>query len=138
MKAVVYRGPGKVTLEEKPKPKLEKSTDCIVKIIKTTICGTDLHIRKGDVPTVDIGRTLGHEGIGVVEEAGSAVLNFKRAIRSSFPASLPVEGVLIVKIRCIPIVNREDGFLATASMEHKLNMFAFLLLTLAFTICLKE
>lgn len=77
MKAVVYRGPGKVTLEEKPKPKLGKSTDCIVKVIKTTICGTDLHIRKGDVPTVDIGRTLGHEGIGVVEEAGSAVLNFK-------------------------------------------------------------
>lgn len=77
MKAVVYRGPGKVTLEEKPNPKLGKSTDCIVKIIKTTICGTDLHIRKGDVPTVDIGRTLGHEGIGIVEEAGSAVLNFK-------------------------------------------------------------
>jgi len=77
MKAVVYRGPGKVTLEEKPKPKLGKSTDCIVKVIKTTICGTDLHIRKGEVPTVDIGRTLGHEGIGVVEEAGSAVLNFK-------------------------------------------------------------
>lgn len=77
MKAVVYHGPGKVSLEEKPKPKVEKSTDCIVKVIKTTICGTDLHIRKGEVPTVDIGRTLGHEGIGVVEEAGSAVLNFK-------------------------------------------------------------
>lgn len=77
MKAVVYRGPGKVALEEKPKPNLEKSTDCIVKVTKTTICGTDLHIRKGDVPTVDIGRTLGHEGIGVVEEVGDAVLNFK-------------------------------------------------------------
>ena len=77
MKAVVYRGPGNVLLEEKPKPKLEKSTDCLVKIIKTTICGTDLHIRKGDVPTVDVGRTLGHEGIGIVEEAGTAVLNFK-------------------------------------------------------------
>lgn len=77
MKAIVYRGPGKVTLEEKPKPRLEQATDCLVKIIKTTICGTDLHIRKGDVPTVDIGRTLGHEGIGVVEEAGSAVTNFK-------------------------------------------------------------
>ncbi len=77
MKAVVYRGPGTVTLEEKPKPKLEKATDCLVKILKTTICGTDLHIRKGDVPTVDVGRTLGHEGIGVVEEAGSAVSNFK-------------------------------------------------------------
>jgi len=77
MKAVVYRGPGIIILEEKPKPKLEKVTDCLVKITKTTICGTDLHICKGDVPTVDIGRTLGHEGIGVVEEAGSAVVNFK-------------------------------------------------------------
>lgn len=77
MKAVTYRGPGIINLEEKPKPKLEKTTDCLVKIIKTTICGTDLHIRKGDVPTVAVGRTLGHEGIGVVEEAGSAVLNFK-------------------------------------------------------------
>jgi alcohol dehydrogenase len=77
MQAVVYGGPGIVTLEEKAKPKLEKSTDCLVKIIKTTLCGTDLHIRKGDVPTVNVGRTLGHEGVGIVEEAGSAVLNFK-------------------------------------------------------------
>ncbi len=77
MKAVVYRGPGTVALEEKPKPKLEKATDCLVKILKTTICGTDLHIRKGDVPTVEVGRTLGHEGIGVVEEAGSAVLDYQ-------------------------------------------------------------
>ncbi len=77
MKAVIYHGPGKVALAEKPKPKIEKSTDCLIKIIKTTICGTDLHIRKGDVLTVDIGRTLGHEGVGVVEEVGNAVLNFK-------------------------------------------------------------
>lgn len=77
MKAVIYHGPGKVALAEKPKPKIEKSTDCLIKIIKTTICGTDLHIRKGDVATVNIGRTLGHEGIGVVEEVGNAVLNFK-------------------------------------------------------------
>ncbi|MBS0649435.1 MAG: zinc-dependent alcohol dehydrogenase family protein [Verrucomicrobia bacterium] len=77
MKAVVYRGPGKLALEEKPQPKLEKPTDCVVQILKTTICGTDLHIRKGDVPTVEVGRTLGHEGIGIIEEAGSAVSNFK-------------------------------------------------------------
>lgn len=78
MKAVVYQGPGKITLEVKPKPKLEKPTDCLVKIIKTTICGTDLHIRKGNVPTVEVGRTLGHEGIGIIEEVGSAVSNFKQ------------------------------------------------------------
>ncbi len=77
MKAVVYRGPGKLALEEKPKPRLEKPTDCLVKILKTTICGTDLHICKGDVPTVDVGRTLGHEGIGVIEAIGEGVLDFK-------------------------------------------------------------
>ena len=77
MKAVVYRGPGKLALEERPKPRLEKPTDCLVKILKTTICGTDLHICKGNVPTVDIGRTLGHEGIGIIEEIGDGVLDFK-------------------------------------------------------------
>ncbi len=77
MKAVVYRGPGMLALEEKPKPELEKPTDCLVKITKTTICGTDLHIYKGDLPTVAVGRTLGHEGIGTIEKAGEGVLNFK-------------------------------------------------------------
>ena len=48
-----------------------------MKILKTTICGTDLHICKGDVPTVDIGRTLGHEGIGIIEAIGEGVLDFK-------------------------------------------------------------
>lgn len=77
MKAVVYRGPKKIALEEKPKPELEKPTDCLVKVLKTTICGTDLHICKGDVPTVEEGRTLGHEGIGIVEAVGKGVYNFK-------------------------------------------------------------
>lgn len=77
MKAVVYRGPGKLALEEKPKPQIEKPTECLVKMLKTTICGTDLHIRKGDVPTVEKGRTLGHEGIGIIEAVGEGVLNFK-------------------------------------------------------------
>lgn len=62
MKALVYHGPGKIALEDKPKPTLLSSTDAIVKITKTTICGTDLHILKGDVPTVSSGRILGHEG----------------------------------------------------------------------------
>ena len=77
MQAVVYRGPGLLSLEEKPQPSLEKPTDAVVKILKTTICGTDLHIKKGDVPTVDIGRTLGHEGIGEITEIGMAVSLFK-------------------------------------------------------------
>ncbi len=81
MKALVYHGPGKRSWEEKPKPAIKDPTDAIVKIAKTTICGTDLHIMKGDVPTVTDGRILGHEGVGIVDEAGSAVSNFKKGDR---------------------------------------------------------
>jgi alcohol dehydrogenase len=77
MKALVYHGPGKRSWEEKPKPIVTVSTDAVVRIQKTTICGTDLHILKGDVPTVTDGRTLGHEGVGVVEAVGDAVMNFR-------------------------------------------------------------
>ena len=77
MKALVYQGPGKKDWIEKPKPTIGKPTDVIVKVTKTTICGTDLHILKGDVPAVTEGRILGHEGVGIVEEVGSAVRNFK-------------------------------------------------------------
>ena len=79
MKALVYHGPGKRGWEEKPKPSIKQPSDAIIRITKTTICGTDLHIMKGDVPEVIDGLILGHEGIGVVEEVGSAVLNFKVA-----------------------------------------------------------
>ena len=78
MKALVYQGPGKIAWEEKPRPTIMKSTDAIVKILKTTICGTDLHILKGDVPEVTNGRILGHEGVGIVEETGTAVTEFKK------------------------------------------------------------
>jgi alcohol dehydrogenase len=78
MKALVYHGPGKRVWEEKPAPKVEAPTDAVVKILRTTICGTDLHIMKGDVPTVTDGRILGHEGTGVIESVGSAVTNFKK------------------------------------------------------------
>jgi alcohol dehydrogenase len=77
MKALVYHGPGKKTWEEKPKPSILEPSDAIIRIYKTTICGTDLHILKGDVPEVTDGRILGHEGVGIVEEVGSAVTNFK-------------------------------------------------------------
>lgn len=78
MKALVYHGPGKKTWEEKPKPQLAEQTDAIVKIMKTTICGTDLHIMKGDVPEVKAGRIIGHEGVGIIEEVGTAVSGFKK------------------------------------------------------------
>lgn len=78
MKALVYHGPGQKSWEEKPKPVLQAATDAIVKIYKTTICGTDLHILKGDVPEVTDGRILGHEGVGIIEDTGSAVTNLRK------------------------------------------------------------
>ena len=81
MKALVYHGPGKKAWEDKPRPTLKDPTDVVVKVTKTTICGTDLHILKGDVPTVTDGRILGHEGVGVVEEAGPGVSSFKKGDR---------------------------------------------------------
>lgn len=65
MKALVYHGPGKRPLEDKPKPTVKEPTDAVVKITRMTICGTDLHSMIGDVSTVTDGRTLGHEGVGV-------------------------------------------------------------------------
>jgi alcohol dehydrogenase len=81
MKALVYHGPGKRAWEELPKPSVKDPTDAVVKIAKTTICGTDLHILKGDVPTVTDGRILGHEGVGIIDEVGPAVSNFKKGDR---------------------------------------------------------
>ncbi len=77
MKALVYHGPGKRAWEEKPRPIIEKPTDAVVRITTTTICGTDLHILKGDLPAVTDGRILGHEGIGTIEQVGQAVSEFK-------------------------------------------------------------
>lgn len=78
MKALVFHGPQSKNWEDKPKPTLQHPTDAIIRITKTTICGTDLHIMKGDVPEVKPGTILGHEGVGIIEEAGSAVMNFKK------------------------------------------------------------
>ncbi|MFC6715002.1 zinc-dependent alcohol dehydrogenase family protein [Branchiibius cervicis] len=73
MKALVFHGPGQKDWEEVPDPMILKPTDAIVQIERTTICGTDLHILKGDVPAVTDGRILGHEGVGVITEIGSAI-----------------------------------------------------------------
>ena len=73
MKALVYHGPGTRAWEETPRPTIQNATDAIVRITTSTICGTDLHILKGDLPSVTPGRILGHEGIGVVTEVGTAV-----------------------------------------------------------------
>ena len=77
MKAFVYGGVGKKSLEDRPKPMIQQPGDAIVKMVKTTICGTDLHILKGDVATCAPGRILGHEGIGTIETVGAGVTTFK-------------------------------------------------------------
>lgn len=77
MKALVYGGPGQIEWKDVPNPTIQQSTDVIVKMDATTICGTDLHILKGDVPAVTPGRILGHEGIGVITEIGEGVTQLK-------------------------------------------------------------
>jgi alcohol dehydrogenase len=77
LKALVYLGPNRKALEDRPKPEIRDATDAIVRVTRTTICGTDLHILKGDVPTCAPGRILGHEGVGIVDAVGSAVSLFK-------------------------------------------------------------
>lgn len=78
MKALVYAGPGKKEVRELEKPQIVKDGDAVVKLLKTTICGTDLHILGGDVATVKEGTVLGHEGVGIIEEVGPGVKNFKK------------------------------------------------------------
>ncbi len=78
MKALVFNGDHSIALEERPTPKILKATDAIIKVLKTTICGTDLGIYKGKNPEITKGRILGHEGIGIVEEVGESVTQYKK------------------------------------------------------------
>ena len=77
MKALVYHGPGQKAFEDHAMPVIAAASDAIVKITKTTICGTDLHILKGDLPSCTPGRILGHEGVGVIDSVGASVTAFK-------------------------------------------------------------
>ncbi|MFN3653688.1 MAG: zinc-dependent alcohol dehydrogenase family protein [Armatimonadota bacterium] len=86
MNAVVYHGPGQKSWERVPDPRIDQPTDAIVRITSSTICGTDLHILKGDVPEVKDGTVLGHEAIGIVEETGPSVSNLKKGDRVLIPA----------------------------------------------------
>ena len=81
MKALVYHGPAEKEWESKEDPGIERPTDAVVRIDTTTICGTDLHILKGDVPTVTEGRTLGHEAVGTVVETGTGVVDVREGDR---------------------------------------------------------
>jgi alcohol dehydrogenase len=77
MHALVYHGPGRKAWEDVPKPEIIDSKDAIVRVDATTICGTDLHILKGDLPDIPDGRILGHEAVGTVDAVGSGVSTVK-------------------------------------------------------------
>ena len=77
MQALVYNGPGRKNVEDRPIPSIRMAGDAIVRITKTTICGTDLHILRGDVATCKPGTVLGHEGVGVIDTVGAGVTSFQ-------------------------------------------------------------
>jgi threonine dehydrogenase-like Zn-dependent dehydrogenase len=88
MKAVVFRGIGDIRLENVPEPRLQKPNDVIVRLTASAICGTDLHMIRGTLPGMQDGTVLGHEGVGVVEEVGSAVRNFRVGDRVVVPSTI--------------------------------------------------
>ncbi|ERG64424.1 alcohol dehydrogenase [Agrococcus pavilionensis RW1] len=88
MRAMVYRGPYKVRVEEKPKPRIEHPNDAIVRVQLGAICGSDLHLYHGMMPDTRVGTTFGHEFIGVVDEVGPSVQSLKVGDRVMVPANI--------------------------------------------------
>jgi threonine dehydrogenase-like Zn-dependent dehydrogenase len=126
MKALVYHGPGKFAWENKPRPAIQKSADAIVRVTTSTICGTDLHILRGDLPAVTDGRILGHEAIGIVEQIGDGVSEFHvgdKVIVSCVTACLKC--ATSASGACTPTAGMADGFWDIPSTERRLSMCAF-------------
>lgn len=88
MKAVVFHGIGDIRLDDVPEPKIEQPTDAIVRLTASAICGTDLHMVRGTMPGMEAGTILGHEGVGIIEEVGSSVRNFKVGDRVVVPSTI--------------------------------------------------
>src|SRR3954468_18005699 len=88
MKAVVFHGLGDIRLDDVPEPKIEKPTDAVVRLTASAICGTDLHMVRGTMPGMVPGTILGHEGIGIVEEVGGEVTNFRPGDRVVIPSTI--------------------------------------------------
>src|SRR4051794_1952753 len=88
MKAVVFHGIGDIRLDDVPEPKIEQPTDAIVRLTASAICGTDLHMVHGTMPGMEAGTILGHEGVGVIEEIGSSVRDFKVGDRVVVPSTI--------------------------------------------------
>jgi threonine dehydrogenase-like Zn-dependent dehydrogenase len=88
MRAMTYRGPYKVRVEEKDVPRIEHPNDAIVRVTLAAICGSDLHLYHGMMPDTRIGHTFGHEFIGVVEEVGSSVETLRAGDRVMVPFNI--------------------------------------------------
>ncbi len=88
MKAVVFHGVGDIRLDNVPEPKIRESTDAIVRLTSSAICGTDLHFIRGTFPGMQEGTILGHEGVGIIEEVGSDVRNFSPGDRVVIPSTI--------------------------------------------------
>jgi threonine dehydrogenase-like Zn-dependent dehydrogenase len=88
MKAVVFHGIGDIRLDNVPEPKIKQPTDAIVRLTASAICGTDLHMIRGTMPGMKPGTILGHEGVGIIEEIGSDVRNFKVGDRVVIPSTI--------------------------------------------------
>lgn len=88
MKALVYHGPRKVSIDDKPKPKIQEREDAILKATKTAICGSDLHLYHGTVEGMEPGQTLGHEFMGIIEEVGPGVHELKAGDRVVVPFNI--------------------------------------------------
>jgi len=88
MLALTYRGPNKVRVEKKPEPKLEHPNDVILKVTRTAICGSDLHLLHGLIPDTRVGCVFGHEFAGVVEEVGSSVASLMKGDRIVVPFNI--------------------------------------------------
>ena len=120
MKALVYQGARQKAVEERPLPTIKNPTDALIKITKTTICGTDLHILNGDVASCKPVRVLGHEGIGVVE--AQQLLNSNLVILYLFRVLLAVANVSTVEKVFTRIVSMGGGYLVIPLMEPRQNM----------------
>lgn len=120
---------------DKEKPFITESTDAIIRMVKTTICGTYLHIIKGDTPEVPSNTTLGHVGIGIVESVGSSVNNFKVGDKVIISCISSCGKCYYCKKVFMHIVKKMAvGYQVTSSMVHKQNMLKYLSQTTLYTI----
>ena len=116
MKALCYHGPRDVRVDDVPKPELLKPSDAIVRITSTAICGSDLHLINGYIPTVQKGDILGHEFMGVVEAVGDAVTQFKPGDRVIVPFTVSCGGCLYCKQGLVSLCDNSNPNAALADI----------------------